>query len=105
MGLKTYIENIVEKSLSEKVDCLVVELKKEGVSEGWSKSYQVTVPTKIRPLIMLEKHWPRGIIVRNFFEKRGRGKGEEGGKKWHRKEHKTFWSRTVCLLCPGTVKA
>jgi len=75
--IKTYIEKMVRNEIDEKVDCLVVELKREGVSEGWSRSFQVTVPTNIKPLIMIEKYWPKGIIVRNFFEKRKQEKKRE----------------------------
>ena len=71
-GMKKYVEGIVLKETGKRVDCVVAELKKEGVMAGWSKSYVVTVPVFVKPLILIRKFWPPGLLIRNFFDKRRR---------------------------------
>lgn len=79
-SIKAYVENIVRKELNQEVECMVTELKKAEAEVGWSKSYQVMIPAHIKPLIMVERHWPKGIIVRHFFEKRYRSNGMENSQ-------------------------
>jgi len=69
-GIKKHVEDIVLKETKQRVDCVVMELKKEGYEAGWSKSFVVTVPVFIKPLILIERFWPTGLVVRNFFEKK-----------------------------------
>lgn len=60
---------MVTRELKQRVHCVVVELKKEGVEEGWSRSFQVLMPNYIKPLGLLEKNCLSGIMEREMRKK------------------------------------